>query len=134
MPIDYRVDHTRRLVHATACEDLTDQDVFGYQYEVWSREEVAGYDELVDMTDVQHIEVPSSDRLKELVQLAAGMDLPNTPTKFAIVAPDRLSYDLARFFQVYRQIDPRSTKKVEVFRTMPEALDWLGTETRPEAR
>jgi hypothetical protein len=48
------------------------------------------------------------------------------PTKFAIVAPDTLSHDLARFFRVYREIDPRSTKQVEVFKTMPEALGWLG--------
>jgi hypothetical protein len=128
MPIDYRVDHEQRLVYATAREDLTDQDVFGYQYEVWSREDVVGYDELVDMTHVEHIEVPSADRMKELVQLAAGMDLPHTPTKFAIVAPDRLSYDLARFFQAYREIDPRSTKQVEVFKTVPEALGWLGAQ------
>ena len=126
MPIDYRVDHEQRLVYASARQDLTDQDVFGYQYEVWSREDVVGYDELVDMTDVEHIEVPSASRMKELVQLAAGMDLPHTPTKFAIVAPDRLAYDLARFFQVYREIDPRSTKQVEVFKTVPEALGWLG--------
>jgi hypothetical protein len=126
MPIDYRVDHDQRVVLATAREDLTDQDVFGYQYEVWSREDVAGYDELVDMTHVEQIEVPSADRMKQLVQLAAGMDLPRMPTKFAIVAPDRLSYDLARFFQAYREIDPRSTKQVEVFKTMAEALGWLG--------
>jgi hypothetical protein len=74
--------------------------------------------------------VPSAGRLKELVDLAAGMDLPHTPSRFAIVAPDKLAYDLARFFQAYRQLDPRSTKQVNVFKTMPEALDWLVTEVR----
>ena len=125
MPLDYRVDHTRRLVHAEARGDLTDHDVFGYQREVWSRTDVAGYDELVDMSKVGHIQVPSADRIKELVHLASGMDPRDPPSKFAIVAPDNLAHDLARYFQAYRELDPRSTKRVNVFRTMPEALGWL---------
>jgi hypothetical protein len=128
MPIDYRIDHARRLVHATGHGTLADQDVFGYQREAWSQPGVAGYDELVDMSQVEHIIVPSTDRLKELVDLAAGMDPPHAPSKFAIVAPDKLAYDLARFFQAYRELDPRSTKQVNVFKTMAEALEWLGSE------
>lgn len=128
MPIEYRVDHERRLVHATARGTMTDADVFGYQREAWSRPDVAGYHELVDMSEVEHIIVPSAGRLKELVDLAAGMDLPHTPSRFAIVAPDKLSYDLGRFFQAYRELDPRSTKQINVFKTMPEALDWLEIE------
>jgi hypothetical protein len=128
MPLDYHVDHALRLVHATARGRLTDQDVFGYQLEVWGRPEVAGFDELVDMSAVEHIDIPSSERMKELVRLSAGADPPNQPSKFAIVAPDRLSYDLAQFFKVYRELDPRSTKTITVFRSLGAALDWLGIE------
>jgi hypothetical protein len=39
--MDARVDHARRLVVAQASGVLTDQDVFGYQRDVWSRPEVA---------------------------------------------------------------------------------------------
>lgn len=45
MPIDYRIDFDQRVVFAKARELLTDQDVFGYQEEVWSRPDVAGIDE-----------------------------------------------------------------------------------------
>ena len=128
MPLDYHIDHSLRLVHATARGRLTDEDVFGYQAEVWSRTEVAGFNELVDMTAVEHIDIPSSERMKELVRLSAGVDLPKQPSKFAIVAKDRLAYDLAQFFKVYRELDPRSTKTVSVFRSLSEALDWLGIE------
>ena len=128
VPLDYHIDHSIRLVHATGRGRLTDQDVFGYQLEVWSRAEVAGFDELVDMTAVEHIDVPSSERMKELVRVAATADPPSRPSKFAIVAPDRLAYDLAQFFKVYRELDPRSTKTVSVFRSLGAALDWLGIE------
>ena len=55
MPIVHRIDHERRLVVAEGRGIVTDQDVFGYQRDVWSRPEVAGYDELVDMSEVEDI-------------------------------------------------------------------------------
>ncbi len=132
MPIDYHIDHDRRLVLARGHGRLVDQDVFGYQHEVWSRPDVRWYDELVDMIGVEHIEVPSTDRLKQLVDLASGMDLPGAPTKFAIVAQDEVATDLARFFRIYRELHPRSTKTVGVFESRRAALDWLGVSTIPD--
>jgi hypothetical protein len=126
MPIRYHIDPTRRLVIASGHGRLTDQDVFGYQREVWSRAEVAGFDELVDMTEVERIDIPSSARLKELATLAAGMDLPHQSSRFAIVATDEVAMELARFFGIYRELDPRSTKQVSLFKTRAAALDWLG--------
>ena len=128
MPIEYRIDYDRKIVVAKGRGKLTDRDVFGYQREVWSRADVKGYDEFVDMSDVDHITVPSSDRLQELAQLAAGMDSPDTASKFAIFATDELAYDLGRFFKIYRQLDPQSRKEVNIFRSRAEALDWLGVE------
>jgi hypothetical protein len=60
--ITYRVDRERRLVLAEGHGTVTDQDVFGYQREVWSRSDVAGFSELVDMTRVRHLETPSGAR------------------------------------------------------------------------
>ena len=128
MPIHYEIDPVRRLVIARGHGRLTDQDVFGYQREVWSRPDVGGYDEIVDMRDVEHIEMPTSERLKDLASLAASMDLPGTSSKFAIVATDTIAAELARFFRAYRQLDPRSTKEISIFKSMAEASDWLGVE------
>jgi len=50
MPLAHRIDHRPRLVIARASGTLTDEEVFAYQKDVWSRPDVAGYDELVDMT------------------------------------------------------------------------------------
>jgi hypothetical protein len=35
-------------------------------------------------------------------------------------------------YQAYREMDPRSTKQVEVFRTMDLALNWMSASTRSE--
>jgi hypothetical protein len=60
VPIEYEVDHARRLVRVAVREALTDPEVFAYPREVWSRPEVAGYDEPVDMTEAGPIPVPST--------------------------------------------------------------------------
>jgi hypothetical protein len=126
MPIYYRLDHRKRLVLARGYGTITETDLVTYQREVWSRPDVAGYDELVDMTGVQNIERPSVDRIMTLSTMSASMDSRSQSSKFAIVAPDDLAFGLGRMYQAYRGLDARSTKHVEVFRTLAEALEFLG--------
>ena len=61
-----------------------------------------------------------------LATLAAEMDLPGQASKFAIVAPAHLSFGLGRMFQTHRELDERSTKTVAVFKTLGDALEFLG--------
>ena len=126
MPIEYRVDHQRRLVVAAGHGTVTDADVFGYQHEAWAEHKTAGYDELVDFTRVTHIALPSIDRVRELAQLAARMDAPAVASRFAIVAPADIAFGLGRMFQVYRELQSNSTKEVAVFRTLDQARAFLG--------
>ena len=128
MPIQFQVDHERRVVLADGSGTLTDGDVFGYQREVWSRADVRGYHELMDMTAVESIEPPSPERIRELAELSAHMDARSTPTRFAIVAPSTIAFGLAKMFQAQRDLQKRSTKDVGVFRTRSEALAFLGLE------
>ena len=86
MPIEFTIDHARRLVTATARGMLTGQDVFGYQRAAWSRTDVQGYNELLDMREVEGIDLPSIDNMRALAELSASMDIPQTSSKFAIVA------------------------------------------------
>jgi hypothetical protein len=129
MPIDYRIDHERRLVVAVGTGTITDQDVFSYQRTVWSRKDVAGYNELVDFTAVEHIDVPSAARVKELAVLSAGMDPVGGSSRFAIVAPQDIAYGLGRMYEQFRELDRRSTKEVSVFRTVSEAMEYLGVQS-----
>jgi hypothetical protein len=126
MPLEYDIDHGRRLVTARGRGILTYQEMVEYQCAVWSRPDVDGYDELVDMTAVEDFAQPSTDRIRELASLSSVMDGRRT-AKFAIVAPGNLAYGLGRMYQTYRGLEGSGTKDVGVFRTMAEALVFLGT-------
>jgi hypothetical protein len=128
MGIEYRIDDERRMVLAQGCGVVTPENVFAYQREVWSRAELAGYNELFDMTEVERLEPPSKGSVRDLADLAAGMDSSGCSSKFAIVASDDLAFGIGRMYQSYREFDPRSTKEVAVFRSMAAALKWLDAE------
>lgn len=125
MPIEYTIDHAQRLVRATGRGTLTGEDIFGYQKDVWSRPEVSGYDELMDMTDIEKIDLRSVDHLKQLAGLSASMDTTSSQSKFAIVAPGDYAFGLGRMYESYRRLEGRSTKQVGVFRSLDEALAFL---------
>ena len=102
MAIECQIDHDRRMVFARGLGTLTDQDFFGYQREVWSRADVAGYDELMDMSDVTEIALPSCERVRNLATLSATTDDRRSNSKFAIIAPNDLAFRLGRMYQAYR--------------------------------
>jgi hypothetical protein len=87
---------------------------------------VAGYNELADMTEVQTIVQPVAEQVRKLADLSAGMDIPTSSSRFAIVAPQALAFGLGRMYEIYRGLNEQSTKEVGVFRTRQEALEWLG--------
>jgi hypothetical protein len=133
VPVDYRVDPERRVVFTRGYGVLTDYDVFTYQREVWSREDVAGFDEVWDVTAVEKIALPHPDRVGDLAALGASMDAPHTSSRLAIVAPADFAFGLGRMYEVLRHADPKSRKEVMVFRARPEALRWLGLTEDPQA-
>jgi hypothetical protein len=126
VPLVYRLDHEARLIVAAAYGTLTDDEVFEYQQQGFKLDEAIGYDELVDLTHVKEFAVPSTDRVGDLAARAAGMDATHGNSKLAVVAPGDLAFALGRMFQTTRGLDPRSTTQVGVFRTMAEALAFLG--------
>ncbi|HEX5042148.1 MAG TPA: hypothetical protein VFV75_04530 [Candidatus Polarisedimenticolaceae bacterium] len=137
MPIAYGIDREKRLVVALPYGTMEDADVFGYQREVWSLPDVAGFDELIDMTDVQHIALPSAQRVVDLAELSAGMEAGGEkgrrPARMAIVAPSDLAFGLGRMYQAYRAMKGQGVpRQVGVFRTMAEALEFLGIEGGPQ--
>jgi hypothetical protein len=131
MPLEHRIDHRLRLVLTRAVGTLTDDEVFAYQHDVWSRQEVAGYDELIDMSAVEHVAVPSPDRIVRLASVSAGMDVGMPPTRLAIIAPRDFEFGLGRMYGAHREMDSRNTKRVGVFRSRAEAQAWLGLDGEP---
>jgi len=110
---------------------LTTEEIFAYQREVWSQPDVAGYDELVDMSDVVEVASPSAVRIVQLAALSAAMDVRAPATRFAIVAPRDFEFALGRMYAAHREMDSRSTRRVEVFRSREDAMAWLGLESEP---
>jgi hypothetical protein len=125
MPLVFRLDHEARVIVAAAYGTLTDEEVFGYQKRMFSMDEAIGYDELIDLTHVKEIRLPSTERVRDLAASAAEMDVIHGNSKLAVVAPGDLAFALGRMFQSLRGLDPRSTTEVGVFRTMDEALAFL---------
>jgi hypothetical protein len=125
MPMEFRLDHDRRMVLAEGRGLVTSEEVFRYQLDVWSRPEVAGYNELVDMSAATEIREGPPDRVRALAKLAASMDAPDRKSKMAIVAPQDLAFGVARMYQAHRELNEMSTKKVGVFRDRESAYRWL---------
>ena len=125
MSIRYRIDPKRRFVHVEPVGTLTQKDIFSFQKKVWSRQELAGFHELVDVTRVKRVEYESTESFKELANLSASMDPPTIPSKMAIVAATELHFGLGKMYQAFRAINSRSTREVRVFRELAPALKWL---------
>lgn len=125
MPVKYQIDHTHRIVVMNPWGVLTDEEVFSYKKEVWSKPEVYGYDELVDLEKVSEIKLSSLDRVAELAKLSVSMDVPGVKSKLAIIATQDFHFGLGRMYEAHRGMSEHSTKAVRVFRNRPEALEWL---------
>jgi hypothetical protein len=127
MPIDYAIDHDRRIILAKGRGVFSHEDIEQYQAET-TLPELAGYDELVDMTGVKEIALRSTDRIRELALKSAAMDNGAAPSRFVIVAPQDAFFGIGRMYETYRGLDERSRKQVSVFRSRSEALAFLGVD------
>jgi hypothetical protein len=125
MPIAYTVDRENRIVFASPYGTLTKNDMFRYQVEVWRDPGVAGYNECIDMTGVKDLEGGSSDDMMALAEFSASMDNRGNPSKLAIIAEQDLFFGLGRMYEAYRAMQRIVTKRVRVFRTREEAMEWL---------
>jgi|SRR5579863_5795123 len=132
MPIEYKVYHQEHLVVARCHGRLTWQDMFEYQQTAWARPDLSGYSELVDLTDVTELVMPEVGKAQELANLSASMDNRKTASRFAIFAVTELQFAMGRLYSAWRNEDHRTSKQTQVFRSLPEALEWLGLKFMPK--
>ncbi len=119
MPIASRIDPDRRLVVTAGEGILTGDEVRANQRAL--RAEPAfdpGYDHLFDMSRVAELRVPP-DQLRELAAVAIF----EPESRRAVVAPEDVMVALARTYGSLRDL---SDDALQVFRTLREALAWLG--------
>ena len=127
MPISYHAEPAKHRIVAEASGAIGQQDLFAYQKDVGARPEWAGYDELFDVSHVASLLDIRIDNLKALADLAASMDQPGLPSKFAIVAPQDLYFGLGRMYESLRESAPHSSRRIAAFRSRAEAERWLET-------
>ncbi len=131
MPITYKIYHDQQLVVAWCRGHLIGEEFFEYQQAAWSRPEISGYHELVDLSEVAELVAPNVNRLRQLADLSASMDHPGKASRFAIVAVTELQFAMGRMYTAWRNSDHRTSKQAQVFRSLPEALEWLGLKCLP---
>jgi len=105
---------------------LTVGDLFEYKNDVRVRPELAGYDELVDLSEVQEIVMQSIRPLMEAARFAADLDVDSPRAKVAIFAPTDLMFGMGRVYVAHRNMADTATKDVEVFRVLAAAMTFLG--------
>ena len=124
MPIDYRIDQDQNRVYASAHGTMTTEQLFDYQKKVWSKKEVAGMDELVDLTNVEGMAVGAAG-MQSFVDLASSLALSIPPGRLAIVASGDFEYGLSRTYKEHREKRGAGAREVGVFQTLEDAEAFL---------
>lgn len=126
MAIEYGIVNEQRLLLLKGIDTVTADDILAYLREVVARPEVAGFNGLVDLTAVKDIVVSMMGKIQLFSQLSTSMDSRWSSSRLAIVAAvdDRLGLD--RLYETFQGLKPDSAKKVSVFRSMDDALQFLG--------
>ena len=123
MPVTYRIDQARHLIHTTCTGMVTLPDVLEH-FAVLMQDpnRSHGLDVLLDLTQIATI--PTSDELRivtsEIAQIRPAIEF----GRCAVAAPQEAMYGMMRMFEVYA--DGYFTE-VQAFRTIEEAASWLGT-------
>jgi hypothetical protein len=126
MPITFKIDHNHKIIVGHATGSLTAADILAFQEQIWSRPDVAGFDEIADFSDVAETTRVTTEEILDLVKTAAANDARIAPSRLAIVAKEDLFFGLGRVYQAYRELAGNGHKQIGVFRTMAEAMAWLG--------
>ncbi len=126
MPMTYTVDSEHQLVKARIFGVLVADDIKKFVAERSTREEIQGFDMFVDLSDVESIDYQSPAQLIDIVRVATKGDNKHRRSKMAIVVGSDSDFGLSRMYQSYRDSQPGANRELRIFRTMEEAMAWLG--------
>ena len=126
MPISVETFDDLKLVIARVTGVMTAEEMMNYQLETWSKRQVVGYDEIVDVTAVEGFNYEGPSKIKEVTHISARMDWANFSRKMAIIAVSDLAVGMARMYQSYRDNETIGRKEIMIFKTIEQARQWLG--------
>ena len=118
MPLDYRIDQSRRLVVTTAEGILSKYELLNHQARVLNDPEFdPTFSQLHDMRGADFPEV-----YEDCVEALARCAVSKGGTRIAIVVRDAIGKDLARMFAGLRE---GTGEEIRVFRDLDSANSWL---------
>jgi hypothetical protein len=122
MPVTYRIDPARRLIHTTCTGMVTLEEVLGhFAVLMIDPNRSHGLDVLLDLTRIQTI--PTSEELRIVASEIAHIRPEIEFGRCAVAASQEAMYGMSRMFEVYAE---SYFTKVQAFRTVEEAALWLG--------
>jgi len=128
MPAQHKIDNSMKLITTTWTGEATDRELIDallkYQHDIRSQPDYCSYDEILDFSTASSITL-SSEGIRTLAHMAVSTDVQGVRTKLAIIADTTLAFGLGRMYEAYRSIVPGGVKKIRVFRTSRDALDWI---------
>lgn len=129
MPAIHQVDHDARLITTIWKGDTADLGLIyaldNYLTNYKEDTELTSYNELVDLSEIQHIKITFQE-LSKLAKMASRSNGVNVKTHLAIVTSSKMALTFAKMYVQYRKLTP-GNKELKVFDNKLEALQWLIT-------
>ena len=124
MPIQYQIKPDEKLVILVHIGTVNDDEFLSFYKALYENPQFdISYNQLVDLRKTES-SVRSTAALREFANIAEQYysDVSAQP-KIAVVAPEDISFGLARMYEVFSDSVPW---KFSVFRDIDTALEWLG--------
>ncbi|MGD9098461.1 MAG: hypothetical protein PVF97_10270 [Desulfobacterales bacterium] len=125
MPITTTIDHTHGLIFATTGPVVSDHDWLWLQAALRSLADSGlAFDHLVDLRPVEDCRLSPN-----VIRLSAKKPALAPDSRQAFVAGDNLTYGMCRMYEI---LSASRSLKIEVFRDMRSAQEWLGLAAPPQ--
>ena len=128
MPLEIRVEPTKRLRYAIARGRLTDRELLETMGDAIADPTYdPALDSLVDISEVESFEVTPAgvQRLADVMAMCVKEPPPGTRPRVAFVAPTDAAFGVCRIYETYRELQGASSHYF-VTRSRAEAQCWLG--------
>ena len=118
MPIEYRFDHSRKLIIVTAAGSLSADDLLNHQIQVHN--DPSHDPTYSQLNDMRTADLTSIDA--DCVEVLSQRAIPKVGTKIAFVVRNEIAKELARMFESLRD---GTGEEFRVFRDLDAAFTWL---------
>lgn len=126
MPADFFINPEQRMVYSKATGLFGHADALGHMTRLLRHPDFRPeFNQLLDARDIAKVAL-TADEVRDL----AARTVFSAHSKRAFVTKSDHDFALSRMFGSYREI--RGEDGIRCFRTMPEALAWLGIAAEPE--